>query len=139
VYTHAARWPVGLAQLDLLTAEGVDPRRVAIGHCDTVPLDGYALEVARRGAYVGIDTVNNSRRRTIEDGVHLVLQLRAAGHLDQILLSHDVCLSSHLQAFGGNGYGLVGDGLRRALLEAGLDEAEYRRITTGNPARLVTR
>ncbi|MBA2275673.1 MAG: phosphotriesterase, partial [Chloroflexi bacterium] len=32
ITTHAARWPVGLAQLDLLAEEGVDPRRVIIGH-----------------------------------------------------------------------------------------------------------
>jgi len=139
VYTHAARWPVGLAQLDLLLAEGMDPTRIAIGHCDTVPHDGYALDIARRGAYVGIDTINNSRPWTIEHSVSLVQQLRAAGHLDQVLLSHDVCLTSHLQAHGGNGYALVGGDLRCALLDAGLEPEEYRRITIDNPARLVTR
>src|SRR5215475_1005268 len=34
ISTHAARWPVGLEQLQLLTEEGADPRRVIIGHAD---------------------------------------------------------------------------------------------------------
>src|SRR4051812_23665129 len=52
VTTHAFRWPVGIAQLDILCAEGVEPDRVIIGHCDTVPIPAYHAEIARRGAYV---------------------------------------------------------------------------------------
>ena len=44
ITTHAARWPVGLPQLDLLMEEGVDLRRVVIGHCDMVPDHDYHLE-----------------------------------------------------------------------------------------------
>src|SRR5262249_23483894 len=32
ITTHAARWPVGLAQVALLTEEGVDPGRIIVGH-----------------------------------------------------------------------------------------------------------
>ncbi|MGH3585521.1 MAG: phosphotriesterase family protein [Pseudonocardia sp.] len=139
VYTHAARWRVGFDQLDLLTAEGLDPARIAIGHCDTVLEDGYALEIARRGAHVGLDTVNSRDPRVVSWTVGLVVQLVRAGHLDRILLSHDVCLVSHLQAFGGNGFGFVDGGLREALLAAGLDAEEFRQITVANPARLAAR
>ncbi|MGH3445198.1 MAG: phosphotriesterase family protein, partial [Nocardioidaceae bacterium] len=57
ITTHAARWPVGLPQLDLLAEERVDPRRVVVGHCDLVPDPAYHLAVARRGAFVQLDTV----------------------------------------------------------------------------------
>ena len=52
ITTHAARWPVGTAQLDLLVEEGVDPARVVIGHCDMVPDHDYhlALVGAARGS-----------------------------------------------------------------------------------------
>jgi predicted metal-dependent phosphotriesterase family hydrolase len=139
VYTHAARWRVGLQQLDLLAEEGVDPARIAIGHCDTVLEDGYALEIARRGAYVGVDTVNSRNPRVLAWTVRLVLGLARAGHLDRILLSHDVCTVSHLQAFGGNGFGYVGGDLRVALLDAGLEAEEFERITVHNPARVAAR
>ena len=139
VYTHAARWRVGLEQLRLLREEGVDPARIAIGHCDTVLEDGYALEIARHGAYVGVDTVNSRNPRVVAWTVRLVLELVRAGHLDRILLSHDVCTTSHLQAFGGNGFAFVGGDLRAALLDAGLDAEAFDRITVTNPARLAAR
>src|SRR6478609_5457867 len=59
ITTHAARWPVGTAQLDLLVEEGVDPSRVVIGHCDMVPDHDYHLTLARRGAWVQFDTVQS--------------------------------------------------------------------------------
>lgn len=138
IYTHAARWPVGLAQLDLLAEERMDPSRVAVGHCDTVPLDGYALEVARRGAYVGLDTINTSSPTVVNRTVGLVMKLVHAGHIDQVLLSHDVCLTSQLKANGGNGFSFVLAGLRSALLDAGLAPEQFDHITTVNPVRLIT-
>ena len=60
ITTHAARWPVGEAQLDLLAEEGVDPGRVIIGHCDMVPDPAYHLRLARRGAWVQFDTVQGA-------------------------------------------------------------------------------
>ena len=62
ITTHAARWTVGLPQLEILTNEGVDPRRVIIGHCDMVPIPEYHLELARRGAYVEFDTIRGRDR-----------------------------------------------------------------------------
>ena len=49
ITTHAARWPVGLAQLRLLAEEGVDPRRVIVGHTDSVPDPGYHLALVDAG------------------------------------------------------------------------------------------
>ncbi|MEE1801069.1 hypothetical protein PUR57_20690 [Streptomyces sp. JV176] len=137
IHTHAARWPVGLAQLDLLTSEGGDPTRVAIGHCDTVTAPGYAERIARRGAYVGIDTINTDHPGEVRRRVGMVLDLVRAGHIDNILLSHDVCLVSQLRAHGGGGYGFVHTGFRERLLAAGLDAGEFEHITRANPARLL--
>ena len=57
VYTHSARWHVGLAQIAILRDAGADPSRIAVGHTDTVPDDTFALELARLGVYVGFDTL----------------------------------------------------------------------------------
>ena len=40
VMTHAARWPLGIPQLDILEEAGVNPRTVVVGHCDMVPSTG---------------------------------------------------------------------------------------------------
>ena len=137
VYTHAARWPVGLAQLDLLLAEGADPARIAVGHCDTVALDGYHEDVAGRGAYVGIDTINTANAYEVDRRVALVMRLVRGGHLDRILLSQDVCLVSQLRSHGGGGYTFVQRDFRERLLAAGLTAEEFGHLTEVNPARLV--
>jgi predicted metal-dependent phosphotriesterase family hydrolase len=137
IYTHAARWPVGLEQLAILRSEGADPTKIVIGHTDTVPTPGYATQLARHGVYVGIDTINSKNPREVGKRVDQVMELVREGYLERILLAHDVCLMSHLSAYGGNGFGFVLGGFRDALLAAGLGEGEFNEIMSGNPARLL--
>ena len=107
ITTHAARWPVGTAQLDLLVEEGVDPGRVVIGHCDMVPDHDYHLGLARRGAWVQFDTVQGGSEYDTRQRLDWIRSLADAGHLDQVLLSQDVCLRTDYAAFGGPGYAYV--------------------------------
>ena len=103
ITTHAARWPVGLPQLELLEEEGVDPRRVIIGHSDTVPDAAYHRMLAERGAWVEFDTIQGDSEYDTQQRVDLIRALADAGFADRILLSHDVCLRSHLRRLGGCG------------------------------------
>lgn len=137
VYTHAARWQVALEQIDLLVSAGVEPSKIAIGHVDTVPTPGFAVEVAKRGVFVGIDTVNSSRPHEVRMRVEQVVDLLRAGYGERILFAHDVCLTSQLRANGGNGFGFILGGFRDALRDAGVTDAEFEEIVAGNPARLL--
>ena len=137
IYTHAARWRVGLEQSDVLLSQGVAPNKIAIGHVDTVPDVDYALSLADRGHFVGIDTINSSNAHEVARRVEQVMALVNAGHQERILLAHDVCLSSQLQAFGGNGFAFVLSGFRQALLEAGLTSEQFSSITMDNPRNLL--
>ncbi len=136
--THAARWPVGLAQLDLFAAEGVSPRRVVVGHCDLVRDPAYHLAVARRGAYVQFDTINGTVAYEIERRVRAVLALAEAGFLPQVLLSHDVCLTSDLAASGSGGYAFIATQFLPRLRAAGLSDADCRQLVELNPRRALT-
>jgi predicted metal-dependent phosphotriesterase family hydrolase len=138
ISTHAARWPVGLDQLALLTAEGVDPRRVIIGHADTVPLPEYHLELARSGCYVSFDSIGTGTAYDLRRVVDYILALVRAGHAGQILLSHDVFLRGHLLADGGCGYGYLLTSFLPLLTQAGLDQEEARQLVTANPRAALT-
>ncbi|HEY9389840.1 MAG TPA: hypothetical protein VIR27_08745 [Mycobacteriales bacterium] len=138
ISTHAARWPVGLAQLDLLAEEGVDPARVIVGHCDTVPIPEYHLDLARRGAYVQFDNIRGLTTYDLERQVEYVLGMRRAGYLDRVLLSHDVCLRSHLAISKGPGFTLVMSDFLPRLRSAGLSQEEVRVIMVDNPRRALT-
>lgn len=137
VSTHAARWPVGLAQLEILMAEGVDPAHVIVGHCDSVPIPEYHLDIAKSGAWVQFDGIRFSSGAQLHRRVSWVVNLCRAGQLSRILVSHDVCTLDDLGAHGGCGFTLVPTGFSDALLEAGLDPDEVDQLLVHNPARAL--
>jgi predicted metal-dependent phosphotriesterase family hydrolase len=59
----------------------------------------YHEALARRGAYVQFDTIRQGRGHEIGLRLAYTRNLIEKGHLDQILLSHDVCQRSHLRAY----------------------------------------
>lgn len=151
ITTHAARWPVGLVQLDLLEEEGVELRRVIVGHSDTVrSIDWtsakqtmrYHERLAKRGAYVQFDTVGGNPLRRTETELQLrvdwVVNLIAHGFEDQILLSHDVALLSMMRTYGGCGYTYLLTDFCPRLEATGVSRELVRHILVENPRRALT-
>jgi predicted metal-dependent phosphotriesterase family hydrolase len=138
IMTHAARWPLGIPQLDILTDCGVDPHHVVIGHCDMVPSTEYHEAIARRGAFVEFDTIRGENEYATTRRVDWVMNLVRKGHLEQILLSQDVCLTTLYSAYGGEGYSFVFREFLPRLRAAGLSEGELETLTCANPARALT-
>lgn len=139
ITTHAACFPAGIPQLDLLASEGVDERRVIIGHCDTVPDHDYHMAIARRGAWIQFDTIRRTNEYELDLRIRLIAQLADAGYLDRLLLSHDICLRSTLQAYGGSGYSFVVREFVPRLLAHGFSDADIRGFLVDNPRRAISR
>jgi phosphotriesterase-related protein len=138
VSTHAARWPVGHAQLDLLELEGVDPARVIVGHVDTVPDSSYPLELARRGAWVQLDCFGTDTDYALERGIRYLRALADGGHLSRTLVSQDVFLQDHLVANGGHGYAFIATQVATRLTTEGFTQDEIRQLTHTNPQRALS-
>lgn len=133
ISTHAARWPIGLEQLRVLTEEGVPADRVIIGHCDTVGDPDYHLALAEAGAYVQFDTLAHFPTPWhVERRVDWIMRLVEAGYGQRVLVSNDVCVLGNYTINGGPGYGAVFTRLVPALEQAGLTRAVVRRILTEN-------
>jgi len=137
ISTHAARWPVGREQARILGQEGVDPRRVIIGHCDTVPDRDYHVELAEQGYFVQFDGFSSRDDYDLERSIGSILSLMERGHAGQILISHDVFLSSHLHGYGGGGYDFIPTRLMPELSHRGLSEADLEMLTVHNPRRAL--
>jgi predicted metal-dependent phosphotriesterase family hydrolase len=133
ISTHAARWPIGLAQLRLLAEEGVEPRRVIVGHADSVPIPEYHLALAKAGCYVSFDSIGTGSSYDTHRAVDYVLDLVRAGFGSQVLLSHDVCLRNHLRATGGCGYAYLLTEFLPLLTAAGLDQEQVNAFVIDNP------
>lgn len=141
--THAARWPTGFKQLDILRSEGVEPNHVIIGHVDTVTDSDYALELARAGVWVQLDTFYYCRvggqivQHEFDRRIDLIMSLVRAGHADRILLSHDGCLTSHARVAGGAGLVFLIDHVVDALKAKGLDDDLITTFMRDNPLRAI--
>jgi len=138
ITTHAARWPVGREQLRILVEAGADPARVIVGHCDTVPDTAYHEELARGGSWVQFDCIQGENAFVVERVSSYILNLMGKGFAERILLSHDICLMSNLNAFGGCGYDYIPTRFIPVLRERGLSDADITMLTVDNPRRALT-
>jgi phosphotriesterase-related protein len=136
--THAWRCDVGLAQLDLLEEEGVDPRRVSIGHCDSWPVLSYWKQIAERGAYVQLDNLSLQSPAHTELLIRLVTEMIELGHVEHLLFSHDLAQGEELQYLGGHGLTYVSTHFLPALTAAGVPPEALQTITVSNPRTLLT-
>jgi phosphotriesterase-related protein len=138
IATHALHSPVGLDQLDILEDEGVDLRRVIVGHCQSYPHPDYHAEIARRGAYVSFDRLGFVNDYEHETMLMLIRRMVEAGLTPHVLLSQDVCWRTDYVAYGGRGYAWVATGLREELRALGVSDEQYRAMTVENPRRALT-
>jgi predicted metal-dependent phosphotriesterase family hydrolase len=141
VSTHALHSQVGFDQLRLLEGEGLDPGRVVVGHVDSILDIDYALAILDRGANVEFDLLGRpgdyaTAREVVL--VELIVELLERGYASQILLSQDVCSSAQLKAYGGPGFGYVGQHFLPHLRTAAVGEGEIAAMTIENPRRILT-
>jgi predicted metal-dependent phosphotriesterase family hydrolase len=136
--THAWRCEVGLVQLDLLEEEGVNPRRVSIGHCDSWPVLSYWQRIAERGAYVQLDNLSLQPPAVTALLVRLVREMVDLGYAEHLLFSHDLAQAEELRYLGGHGLTYVSEHFLPALTAAGVPPDVLRAITVSNPRTLLT-
>jgi phosphotriesterase-related protein len=89
ITTHTDEGTMGREQLAILTEEGVDPRRVIIGHsCGTADLR-YHTDLLDRGAYLGFDRFGLELLQPDRLRLASLIGLLGIGFERQIVLSHD--------------------------------------------------
>lgn len=138
VATHAQLGRGGLAQLELLTAEGLAPHRISIGHQDLLDVPAVHREIAAGGAYVAFDTTGKESYRSDATRLRLLLALLEAGHTERVLLSCDISRHGYLSDEGGQGYGHLFRSFLPKVRAAGVDDDLIDLMTRRNPVRFLT-
>jgi phosphotriesterase-related protein len=127
----------GMALLDLFESEGVDPRRVIVGHTDE-NADIRNLEaLCRRGAYVQFDVIGKVHWMLDETRADLVREMVDRGLVGHLLLSTDRNRKFELKAYGGIGYAHMLTAFVPMLTERGVPDAAIRRMLVENPRRAL--
>jgi phosphotriesterase-related protein len=134
--------------VEFLREHGADMSRTIIDHIDRTIFDddrlfrladaGVILEWDLFGqentyyAHADIDMPNDGMRlRTIRRVID-------RGHLDQVVISHDICHTIQFSEWGGHGYAHIQKTVLPHMRKRGWQEAEIEAIMVGNPARLLT-
>ena len=135
----------GLEVLDLVEAEGGNPRQTVLCHMNPSFADpAYQLACAKRGAFIEYDMIGMDyfyadqgvQCPADEQTAAAIVRLVEAGIGDRLLLSQDVFLKMMLQAYGGNGYAFVLNHFAPRLRRHGLAEAAIRAMLIDNPRRV---
>lgn len=138
-----------LEVMDFIKAEGGAPERVVISHIDRTIFDQDRLfRLADTGCVLEYDLFGqessyygaNPKIDMPNDAVRLrhIRALIDRGHLDQIVISHDICYVSRLQEKGGHGYAHIFRNVLPLMRERNFDEAEIAAIMVETPKRLLT-
>jgi phosphotriesterase-related protein len=118
---------IALRQLDVYESVGVEARRIAVGHMDSLPGTNADIisTLAERGAFVGFDRIRGDATRD-EARIALVLSFLEAGHLEHLLLSSDT-RSDFLKVAR----------FTEQLQQAGVNEEMIHTIMVDNPRRFL--
>jgi phosphotriesterase-related protein len=128
-----------LRQLDVLEEHGAKPGHVAIGHvcCLDEPSAATAIQIAKRGAFVGFDRVTIQGILSDEKRVAMLMKVVDAGFADRLLISSDFAVAAALKQRGGPGVAQAWTVFGPMLVKAGLPEATLRSIMIDNPRRFL--
>ncbi len=140
---HLPGWfRLGHKVLDIAEAEGADLRHTVLCHMNPSHEDlAYQSELAARGAFIEYDMIGMDffyadqqvQCPSDEEAARAIVKLVERGHIDRILLSHDVFLKMMLTRYGGNGYAYVLRHFLPRLKRHGLDGAQLDILMRDNP------
>jgi phosphotriesterase-related protein len=134
---------MGPELLDLLESEGVRPNEVIISHVGFEPDPrAYATVLLDRGANISFDRIGFRVFFPDEHWLDLVTWAIGAGHVGQVMLSHDAAVFAYgLEAASGENvmddYTYIPRVFLPKLRAAGISEPEIETMLAANPQRVL--
>jgi len=140
IVSHTTGDEPALAQINILEKEGVSPSAWVWTHSQEGSLDTQ-IEIGNKGGWISIDNFNyDPSEEPGEQGnldwfVQRISELKEAGLLNNVLISHDAGYYNPDEASGGDfrSYTGIFDYLIPALLENGLTDDDIDQLVVHNP------
>ncbi|KHL08252.1 phosphotriesterase-related protein [Mumia flava] len=132
----------GLVAQKVLAEEGVDLRKVVIGHSgDSVDLD-YLTQLADAGSLLGMDRFGLDVLLPFEQRVETIAELVRRGYVESVVIAHDAsCFidwfdpEAKAQVVPNWNYRHISQDVLPALRERGVSDADLETILVHNPRR----
>jgi len=137
----------GLAQQEILSDEGVDSKKLVIGHCgDTVDVN-YLESILETGCYIGLDRFGIDSLLPMNSRVDVFVELCEKGYENQLVVSHDY--NVYIDWFPKEKYPIfkaarapkwsfhhIMEDIIPVLLEKGISKKQIKTITKENPMKI---
>jgi len=147
IITHTEAGTMGLEQADMLISEGVDPKRIMIGHRGANTDLKHHVSVLERGVYIAFDRFGLEFEVTDVIRKACIIGLIGIGYADRIMLSNDYIVHQpgstpdsrkSVKASGFNwSCEHVFENIIPGLKEAGVTDDTIETIMVRNPRRLL--
>ena len=141
-HTHAGTQR-GLEQQRIFKEEGVDLRRVVIGHCGDSEDIAYLEQLIKAGSTIGMDRFGIDSILPTEKRVATIAKLCERGHAGSMVLAHDASCyidwfdEALVKAAVPRWHFLhIPDDVVPALRASGVTERQIRQLTVENPRRV---
>lgn len=139
IITHTESGTMGLEQLEVLVAEGVNPGSVCIGHLDRNPDFFVHKAICDAGAYIGYDCPGKIKYGPDSQRTDVLIKLVQAGYGHRILLGNDMARRSYFRSYGGGpGLDFVLTRFVPRLRAEGLAPEVIDDILINNPRRFLS-
>jgi phosphotriesterase-related protein len=131
IVSHTTADGAAFAQLNLLEQEGISPRAWVWTHAQEGTPEGRR-RAAQEGAWISLDSVN---KEELDIFLNMIIDLKSAGLLNRVLISHDAGWFDPDEPEGGEfvGYTDIFTHLVPALKEKGFSQSEIDQLLIGNP------
>jgi len=137
IYTHTGgAATMGLEQVDLLTSEGADPKRIVIGHISGSADIAYHLALIEKGVFIAFDRLGLPVYSSEDTPIASIIGLVGIGQQERIMMSHD-----NVWYFLGDSpidpsATYIFDNVIPRLKKAGITDDKMHTMLTDNPRNL---
>ncbi len=140
IASHTGPEAPAFEQISILQAHGVDPSSFIWVHAQRGSLEGN-IRAAKLGAWISLDNVNLNRQQGSEYDVEWyadrIQDIKKAGYLNRVLISHDAGWYKPGEENGGSFRGFTGifTALVPALKELGFSQEDINLLLELNPRK----
>ncbi|MBI2966058.1 MAG: aryldialkylphosphatase [Chloroflexi bacterium] len=135
--------------VNFIASNGGDLKRTIMGHIERTIFNPKVLdELASTGVYLEYDLFGHDSSHypfapqtympSDAQRIEQIERLIAGGHLDQIVLAHDICSRHRMREYGGHGFDHIPARVVPWMLARGMSQAQVDRMLIDNPARILT-
>ena len=130
---------IGVQQLAILKAEGVNPNRLIVAHVDERPDIDVLSALAAEGCFIQFDVIGKEHWMLDQTRAELIHALIERGYVDHLLMSHDRNRDHEMRYSGNTGYCHIFETFLPRLRQLGVTDEQIDTVMVRNPARAFAR